>query len=202
MNYVKHLAVIALGLVLTAGAEPPGGSQRSLLIRSSDVIAHTEADTSVGQYYTVSYQLPSDLHIEDLENAILEIYLTVRAKPRTEASNGPEGNVPEHTIQYINEAPVVEVFALREAYTGSVDLERLDTATKASRPVALGASRRVLIDVTSIVRAQLDGSAANFGFILGSVTGEREGDFSVVSDRFPHGAVARLRFYTMKTRSK
>ena len=181
MRRVTELVVLAIGLFLVTGAAQTDTRRQLLLIRSADATARAEADTSFGQYYTLSYRLPSDLRAERLERAVLELYLDVRAKPRGE---------------YVNEAPVVEVYALKGSFAGSVQPEKLDVTTGTMRPVALGDGRRVLIDITEIVRAHLDGTLRNDGLVVGSLTGMREGDFSLVSDKFPQGAVGRVRIYT------
>jgi hypothetical protein len=53
----------------------------------------------------------------------------------------------------------------------------------------------VVLDVTRIVRSHLDGDFPNNGLIVGSVTGRREGKFTLVSGKLPEGAVGQLRFY-------
>jgi hypothetical protein len=180
---MTRLVTIAMsGAVLGALAAPTHASARQfVLIPPSAASSHTEPDTMVGQYYTISYQLPEGLRARKLDRVLLELYLDVRAKPRED---------------YVNEAPVVEVYALKAASHGSVEPGDLDNATRAGRPVALGSSRRVLVDVTKIVVAQLSGTLQNNGLVVGSMTGEREGDFTLLSNRLPGGAVGRLRIYT------
>jgi len=175
------LSAIATALVVLTGAARTQTERELILIRSSDVTARAETDTSIGQYYTLSYQLPTDLPSERLDQAILELDVDVRAKSRDE---------------YVNEAPVLQVYALHEPYTGVVEASSLDTLTYATRPVALGNNRRVLLDITRIVRAHLTGALDNNGLILGSLTGMREGDFSLVSGRLATDAVGQVRIYT------
>jgi hypothetical protein len=198
MRRVANFFVVTAGLFLTAGTVRTDSPRQFVLIRSDEVAAHTDTDTTVGQYYTVSYDLPVSLRAQDLEIALLEIYMDVRAKPRLEYSNAPEGDQPEKAIEYVNEAPVIEVYALTQPYAGSVDLERFDAATRAVRPVALGTGRRVLIEITDILRGQLDGRIPNHGIVLGSLTGTRDGDFALVQDKLPKSAIGRLRIYTKR----
>ncbi len=100
---------------------------------------------------------------------------------------------------YVNEAPVLEAFALTQPFAGTLSVENLDTTTRAVSAVALGRSRRVLLDVTGIVRANLTGRMSNYGLVLGSVTGSRDGDFTLVSGRLPDSAVGRLRIYRSRS---
>jgi hypothetical protein len=109
------------------------------------------------------------------------LYVDVRAKVR-------DG--------YLNEAPVLEVYALTQAWAGAVDPQIMDPETRAVRAVALGEGRRVLLDITDIVRDHLAGRVDNHGLVLGSVTGRREGDFQLVSGALPGDSVGRLRLYT------
>jgi hypothetical protein len=181
MGRTLKLVTLAAGLFLTARAAPSDAGRQLLLIRSGDATAHTEADTSIGRYYTLAYPLPEALSSESVELAMLELYIDVRAKVR-------DG--------YVNEAPVLEVYALTEAWAGAVDPAIMDWQTGAVRPVALGEDRRVLLDVTDIVRAHLAGRVGNHGLILGSITGRRDGDFRLVSGALPGDGVGQLRLYT------
>ena len=161
----------------TASATDPIKS--SVLIRTQDVAVHSAADTTQAPYYTVSYVLPAGLDPTRVQRAILELVVDVHAKPRGE---------------YVNEAPVLEVYALTQAFAGTVDIEALDRSTRAVRPVAVGQSRRVKIDVTRIVRAHAGGES-NYGLVLGSVTGMREGVFTIRTNTFPNGGMARVTLY-------
>lgn len=174
-------AAFAASIAILAMA-PVARSGRTLIaIRSADVTARADADTSIGRYLTLSYQLPAGVQASQIDHATLEIYLDVRSKSR-------DG--------YVNEAPVVEAFALREPFAGTVNLGVLDERTRSRRPVARGHAKRVLLDITGMVRAHLDHTLDNDGIILGSLTGMREGDFRLVSGRLPPPAVARVRIYT------
>jgi hypothetical protein len=163
-----------------AAASEREPTRSSVLIRSNDVAVHSDADTALAPYYTVAYALPGGLESTRIERAILELVVDVGAKSRGE---------------YVNEAPVLEVYALTQPFAGSVDLEAIDRATRAVRPVARGESRWVKIDVTRIVRAHAAG-ASNYGLLLGSVTGMREGTFTIRSNTFEGDGIARLTVYS------
>lgn len=96
---------------------------------------------------------------------------------------------------YASEAPVLEIYALMEPLSENFDPGRLHRASRSVRPVAVGADRHVVVDITTIVRSHLEGAIGNHGLVLGSVTGMREGEFIVVPGNFPQGAVARVRIY-------
>ena len=180
MKRLGKVSMMVLGFAILTGGAATNSRKQVVLIRSSDVTLCTDPDTTVGRYYTVSYSSPEGLTSADLDRAILEVYLDVSAKTREE---------------YVNEAPVFEVCALKEPFGQFLDPETLDNDTRAARPVAAGADRRVVIDVTPIVRAHLQGTVENNGLIIGSLTGMREGQFVIISGRLPQGAVGQLHIY-------
>ena len=180
-NEMKKIMFALAALALFGATESALAEKQTLSLTTRDVTTRTEADTTVGRYYTVALPLPSGVASSSVERAVLEVYLDVDAKPR-------EG--------LARDVAMLEVFGLTEAFGVSLDTGRLDGATGVARPVALGGGRRVRVDVTRIVRAYLDGSRTNHGLVVGSLTGMREGDFRVVAGRLPGGAVARLHVYT------
>jgi hypothetical protein len=55
-------------------------------------------------------------------------------------------------------------------------------------------------NVAIVTMAELAGQLQNYGVVLGSVTGSREGDFTLVSGHLPGSAVARVRVYGRPSR--
>lgn len=175
------VAVFAImWLALTGAAKVPSSGDITVMIRGVDVEALAGPDSTIAQYYVVQYTLPQGVEAAQVERAVLELYVDVTAKTRG---------------KYVNEAPLIEVFALTESPIGDVEIGQLDTATRASRPVARGESRHVRIDVTKIVRAHMAGGLENHGLAIGSLSGMREGDITLVEGVFPDGAVGTLRIY-------
>jgi len=166
------------GLMLLGGSAGTRDRQ-VLVIRAADVTARADEDTMTGQYYTTILPLPANLEPSNLDRAILDLYVDVGAKSR-------DG--------FVNTGPILEVCAMKGSYPGEVRLEDLDLETRAVRPVPVGRGRHVKLDVTKIVRAGL-GGASNHGLILGSLTGMREGDFTVVSGRFSGSTAAQIVVY-------
>jgi hypothetical protein len=160
-----------------------GTGKHVLVLCEGDVTTHAEVDTTMGPCYTVSYELPAGLQAENLERALLELYVDVRAKSR-------EG--------YVNDAPVLEAYALTAPYAGVMDARILDMTSRTMRPVAVGDGRRVVLDITRVVSRRLDGQEADYGFIIGSLTGMREGDFRLLEGRAGPGVVARVHLYVRR----
>lgn len=176
---MRSVLAIAVVLAVVDGASATEANRHVISIMANDIAARAESDPTFAGFYTLTYSLPEGIGSETIERAILELVVDVSALSR-------EG--------YVNEAPMLEVYALKQAFAGSVTGKDLDTATRAVRPVAVGPARRVKIDVTKIVRVQAAG-AVNYGLVVGSVTGMREGTFTIRSNVFPDGAVARLSLY-------
>ena len=171
------IAAAVLAVLVLTGTTPTDRMRETVLIRPADVTVHDEPDTTLAPYYTISYAWPDGLTSRQLNRAILEMFLDVGARPREE---------------FLNPSPLFEVYALTEPLTGAFDPGRLERAARAVRPVAAGEGRRVVLDVTAIVHAHLDGRIENHGLIIGSLTGERDGLFTLQSGRLPQGAVGRL----------
>lgn len=180
MRIIAKLFALALGFVMLTGAAGTDTQKQTILIRSNDVTLHADADTSIGQYYTVAYTPPENLSREDLDRAILEVFVDVSAKVRGE---------------YFNEIPVLEIYALTTPFSGSLNLEALHLPTGVVRPVVAEDGRRVILDITNIVRSHLAGTLENNGLIVGSLTGMREGEFTFVSGALAEGAVGQVRIY-------
>ncbi len=185
MMAIIRWTAVALGLVVLTGGASDRSRTEFLSIRSSDVTARTETDASIGQSYTTTLPLPADLTASDLDRAILEFYVNVNAKSRD---------------AYVNETPLIEVYALTSPFSGTLAFDRVDTRTRVARPVTLGRGHRVILDITPIVRGQLSGRITNHGLVIGSLTGPREGDYTLVSGRLPDSAVARVRIYRRPAR--
>jgi hypothetical protein len=177
MNQRTGIAAGVLAFLVLTGTTPTDRTRETVLIRPADVTVHDEPDTTLGPYYTISYAWPESLTCSGLNRAILEVFLDASARPRDE---------------FLNASPLFEVYALTEPLTGAFDPGRLERTGRAVRPVALGEARRVVLDVTSIVRAHLEGRIENHGLIIGSLTGERDGAFTLRSGGLPEGAVGRI----------
>ena len=181
MRRLAMISAMFTVLILGTAAAPTDPDRHVILIQPGDVELHAEVDSTLGSYYTISYSLPEGISGEELDRALLEVYVDVSAKLRGEG--------------YTNEAPVLEVYALTQPFAGSLNLEILDRSSRVVRPVGADAERRVVVDVTSIIRSHLSGAIQNNGLIIGSVTGMREGEFILSSGKLPQGAVGKIVIY-------
>ncbi|HEX5133067.1 MAG TPA: hypothetical protein VFX92_11360 [Candidatus Krumholzibacteria bacterium] len=168
---------LAIAVVTSMGASTVSAAEEDILVYPGDVTMFQESDTTRGTAYTLSYALPAGLTTVSLGRAIMELHVDVGVKPRGE---------------FESPAPLFEVYALKQPILGVFDPERLKSAGRVHRPVALGASRRVVLDVTEIVRAHLEARLVNNGMAVGSLTGERDGEFTFRSGMLPGGAIGRI----------
>jgi hypothetical protein len=174
---VGILRLLVVVVVSSAGASSVSIAEDHILVYPGDVTLVQESDTTRGTAYSLTYALPSGLTAASLGRAIMEFYVDVGVRPRGE---------------FDSPAPLFEVYALKQPMTGAFDPERLEVAGRAHRPVALGDSRRVVIDVTEILRLHLDMRLVNNGMAVGSLTGERDGAFTFRSGMLPGGAISRI----------
>ena len=143
MRRFDKIAIAIIACVVLTGAGRSDPTRQVILIPSSDVTMRADPDTTLGRYYTMFYAPPDGLTAIDLERAILEVFVDVSAKGRD---------------RYVNEAPVLELYALKEPFWGTLDPTSLDQATRSVRPVAAGEGRRVVLDITAIIRSHLEGA--------------------------------------------
>jgi hypothetical protein len=53
------------------------------------------------------------------------------------------------------------------------------------------------LDITDIIQPILNGNATNYGLVIGSIGGLRDGKFTLRSDILGNGTVARVRLYLL-----
>lgn len=170
------LIAVVLGVVVTDSV----ASKRILPIESSDVSTYTPSDTTVGKYYKLTCTVPGDLQARHLERAVLELRVEVDTLSR-------DG--------YLDDTPLLEVYALKNGFTGAVDFTKFETPSTAIKPVSVGDDRRVLLDVTPIIKLYIAEPSRNQSLIVGSLSGDRPGDFTLKTGAFPDGSVARIHLY-------
>jgi hypothetical protein len=113
----------------------------------------------------------------------VEFYVDVSAREAQDASD---------------QTPLLDVFALKDkdGYSGSLDPSQFEPLSlPMARPVAVGQDRRVVIDVTEIVRKRATEPTSICALLIGSLTGPRSGLFAIKPDRLDQPGVARLTFF-------
>jgi hypothetical protein len=129
-----------------------------------------------GAYYTVDASLPSGV------TRVREAWLEVHVDASVDTLEG-----------FSDPAPLFEVFMLNASTAGGVSRETfVATRHSMSRPVAVGSDRLVRIDVTEYAQTILADPSRNHGLVMGSVTGDRRGMFTIRSGTFGAGKPARI----------
>ena len=146
-------------------------------LASDAVTRYTSPDSTLSGCYVVALDVPDTVKAGKLVSAMLEFYGDVSAKP---------------IDGWVNETPVIELYALNGPISEGVDLSVVKEPSAAVKAVRIGERRRIVLDVTSILRAWLEDPARNHGMILGSLRGGREGVFELQTDDFGPGQVARV----------
>ena len=155
--------------------------RHNVLLGSSNVSTHSPSNTALGDYYVVSFEVPDEVKGRWLDKAYLEFYVDAAAI----VVNG-----------YLNKTPVIEVYALKSAFSGSVNVNQFEPQTvPAMRNIVVGQNRRVVIDITEMVRSYIETPSKNHGLIIGSLTGDRDGDFTLTNNQLGPAASVKISFF-------
>jgi hypothetical protein len=98
---------------------------------------------------------------------------------------------------YLDETPFLEIYTLNQEFAGELDPSQFTTRTSPTvRNVVVGQNRRVVIEITEIVQSYIDNPSGNHGLIIGSLTGNRSGLFSIKTGMFANAGIAKITFFT------
>ena len=90
------------------------------------------------------------------------------------------------------------MYALNKAFSGTINTNDFEPQTLPTiRNVVLGKNRRILVDITDIIKSYIDSPSKNHGLILGSLTGDRDGKFTIRNDVLGSGAPARIIYHSL-----
>lgn len=173
----KTALLVGIVASLLAGATIIEAKQIVVPLGQQHLGTHSPADTMLGSYYTFSIPIPAAITGKELFGAYLEFYVDATALEVGDVAN---------------DSPRLEVYALAGSLGESLDAEDLATAALHPGNVMVGSNRRVMRDVTDIVRGYLETPQSNHGLVLGSLTGSRDGLFTLKPDVLGKGVVARL----------
>jgi hypothetical protein len=130
----------------------------------------------LGDVYLLRFDLPAEM--ASVRRAYLELYVDA-------ASRAIDGSA--------NDTPVIEVYALKSPFSGTVDPSQFKPQTiPTARNAVARTNKRFVTDITEIVRAFATDATTNHGLLVGSVTGDREGVYAIRTDGFEGKGVARI----------
>lgn len=174
----SYYGAVVIGLFL--GTFAPAGARASTVelgFRLEEIRSYPLRGDSTAAVYVLKFDLPPELAGKYIEFAQIEFYVNATLK----------GNAVGTT------SAVVAVFPLVENFDGA-NIPRFDF-TRAVRNVNLGEARRVVLDISDIVRQWVDGSRMNHGLIIGGLAGAKRGQFNLRKDKLPEARAARVRIH-------
>ncbi len=178
----ERFAIVLLATLICMHPKMLCAKSYSVYLKDGDVSVHASTDSLHKEFYTVQFDVPGIIEGKELYGAFLEFFVDV--------------SVPEKQ-GYIEKRPVMEIYALAAQFSGSIDTTKFDVSNSGHtvRDIPVGEKRRVLIDVTELIKSYLQNPEKNHGLILGALTGRRDGIFALRDDVLSNGALARLKFH-------
>jgi hypothetical protein len=172
----KLITIIALGCLVSAAH----GAKHVTYLSTSDLTTYSHLSAARGSYYTLDFSVPQEVAGKEIYGAFLELYADVAGVARDTSSVS---------------VPVLEVYALKSAFTGSINPSQFERSTGTVINVKPGTSERIVLDVTAAVVRAIKDPTKNHGLILGGLEGDREGTITLRSNVLGSGRVAKLRIH-------
>ena len=172
----KLIVLIILGCVVAVSH----AAKHVSYLETSDLTTYSHLSAARGSYYTLEFSVPREVVGKEIYGAFLELYADVAGVARDTASVS---------------IPVLEVYALKSAFTGSINPGQFDRSAGLVLNVKPGTSERIVLDVTAAVVRAIKDPTKNHGLILGGLEGDREGTITVRSNVLGSGRVAKLRIH-------
>jgi len=180
MRSMRRTFVLAT-VVAVLGAGPVSADRYIVGLGSAEINTVADTTAGVGDYFVLQFQPPTGVTAKSLRHAMLEVFVDASAR-----------NIGGYT----EGTPLVEVYALKGAMVGALNPNLFRAQTVPSvRNVATGSARRVVIDITEIVRGFLSTPASNNGIVMGSLTGSRTGVFALRDDKLGGSTKARITIF-------
>ena len=178
----RRISYLFIGIFLASFlcAQDADAAKHAVLLTSNEVTAHDAADPILGDSYTAEIQIPAVINGKELYAAFIEFYVDV--------SSVEVNGVSSRT-------PLIEVYALKSAFAGVVDPTQLETSSGMLINVVTGENKRAVLDITEIIKSYLESPTSNHGIIMGSLTGLRDGVFSIKSNQIAANTVARITYH-------
>ena len=170
-----QVLISIISVLVFAGTADAAKLEVPLYDSSFGVYAGT--DSRVGDFYTVTFELPTKIRDKEILGAYLRLYFDVDAVERYGERNP---------------APSLQVFSLTAPVRNELDPSQYGTRAWGTRHVPLGEGQVALIDITEIVHEWLSGALVNHGLVIGSLQGDREGLFSLVPVPHENGQFGAL----------
>jgi hypothetical protein len=132
-----------------------------------------------GAFYIVNVAVPEDVNGKRLDSVVME--LSVDVEPMT----------PADSVS----TPIVGVYPLTQSYNGGGAAPTFEDVVPSARPIALGQSTVVRMDITDIVKGWIESAASNHGLAIGSLTGPEVGNVTLNSTLPRSDSAVRITFF-------
>ncbi len=175
MKRIQLLSMIVVGWVLGLNVTAADASHVTVPVTTSGMAS---ASVDSRPIYVLSLEVPEAVSGKRLDTALLEFYVDAALV---------SGEEVEHT-------PSIDVRALTATYSPTGELAS-SAALGRARPVSVGSGRKVVVDITDIVKAWIASPSSNHGIVVGSLGGSKAGDFTMRSDVLGGGKVATVTFF-------
>jgi hypothetical protein len=181
LEIIVRTMITVLAATIMMGALSASADRYTVNLGDAEIITVQDATPGLGDYFVLQLQPPEGISAQALRHAVLEVYVDASARVI-------EG--------YEEETPMFEIHALDGPMTAGLNpaLFRAQS-TPSVRNVVVGSARRVVIDITEIVRDHLIAPGSNYGIVMGSLTGARAGLFTLRDDRLGDAAKVRVSFF-------
>jgi len=176
----RGISIVFAIIIALLSCSDARAERLDVYLSANALTTHSPDDTTLGDYYLLQFQIPQELQGKTVGMAVLELRMNVSSVEK----NG-----------YQEKTPLVELYQLKSTFSGSIDpAQFVSLSSPIVRNAVVGESRRVILDLTEIVNSYIESPASNHGVILGSLTGRRDGIFTVKSNELPEPGVARITF--------
>jgi len=176
----KWMLLLLVTVTCTCVASVGHAKKHTVYVDDTALQSYPHADETRGSYYTLQFQIPKEVVGKTLYGVILEFYMDVSGEARDETSI---------------KVPILEVYALENAFTGSLETAGFKGETGTILNVAPGNDRRLRIDITEIVRNYLKSPSTNHGLIIGGLADYREGALDLKANSIQGKYIAKIDFH-------
>jgi hypothetical protein len=152
----------------------------AVAVDANSLTTITPQEEGLGNYYLLQIDVPEKLNGKEFLGAFLEFNADVAARSIND---------------YINDTPVLEVYALSEDYGNELDPSKFNTNSLMRRNIRSGNNRSIKIDIKKIVKDVMSNPQNNHGIMIGSLTNSRDGLFTIKSS---NGRLATITYYYME----
>lgn len=135
--------------------------------------AMTSTTANSRPVFVLSLDVPSVLDGKRLDSVLLKFYVDAALV---------SGETVEH-------APTIDVRALTAPYSSNSAITS-SAALGRAHPVPVGDDRKIVVDITDIVKAWIADPSSNHGLVIGSLGGSQAGDFTMRNNML--GASSRV----------